>query len=65
MSLLLVGLIAFTVIVTANHYWIDIIGGWAVVGLALFINRWLPYPLRMPWHIPGPPLQVRIAARDG
>lgn len=45
----LVILIAYTVIVTGNHYWLDIIGGWAVVGMALLINRWLPYPLRLPW----------------
>ncbi len=71
MSLLLVGLIAFTVIVTANHYWIDIIGGWVVVGLALFINWPCSSIGGSPTHCgchgisQRPPLQVRIAARDG
>lgn len=46
----LVILIAYTVIVTGNHYWLDIIGGWAVVGMALLINRWLPYPLLLHWN---------------
>lgn len=45
-------LIAFTVIVTGNHYWLDILGGWAVVGIALLINRWLPYPLLQFWRAP-------------
>lgn len=48
----LVILIAYTVIVTGNHYWLDIIGGWAVIGVALLIHRWLPYPLRLPWNAP-------------
>jgi len=57
----LVILMALTVIVTGNHYWLDIIGGWAVVGASLLINRWLPYPLRLPWsssasaHAPSRP----------
>lgn len=42
----------FTVMVTGNHYWLDIIGGWIVVGISLVINRALPYPLpiRWPWR---------------
>lgn len=48
-------LIAFTVIVTGNHYWLDIIGGWAVVGAAVLINRWIPDPLRLPWSVPAFP----------
>lgn len=42
-------LISVTVIVTGNHYWLDIIGGWIVVLLALLINRALPYPLPVSW----------------
>jgi len=47
-------LLAVTVIVTGNHYWLDIIGGWAVVSVALLINRALPFPLplRWPWQSP-------------
>lgn len=42
-------LLAVTVIVTGNHYWLDIVGGWAVVGVSLAINRMLPFPLPVPW----------------
>jgi membrane-associated phospholipid phosphatase len=43
---------AVTVIVTGNHYWLDVIGGWLVVAVSLLINRWLPFPLpiRWPWQ---------------
>jgi membrane-associated phospholipid phosphatase len=42
----------FTVMVTGNHYWSDVIGGWIVIAMSLGINRWLPYPLpiRWPWQ---------------
>jgi len=42
----------FTVMVTGNHYWLDVVGGWIVVGISLTINRLLPYPLpiRWPWQ---------------
>jgi len=45
-------LLAVTVIVTGNHYWLDIVGGWAVIGVSLVINRTLPFPLptRWPWQ---------------
>jgi hypothetical protein len=38
--------------VTGNHYWLDIVGGWIVVGLSLLVNRMLPFPLpiRWPWQ---------------
>ncbi|MDQ3443490.1 MAG: phosphatase PAP2 family protein [Chloroflexota bacterium] len=42
-------LLAVTVIVTGNHYWLDIIGGWAVAGVSLLINRALPFPLPIQW----------------
>ncbi|MGI8963942.1 MAG: phosphatase PAP2 family protein [Thermomicrobiales bacterium] len=38
-------LIAVTVIVTGNHYWLDIVGGWLVIGASLLVNRLLPFPL--------------------
>jgi hypothetical protein len=38
-------LMPVTVMVTGNHYWMDFVVGWIVVGLALAVNRWLPYPL--------------------
>ena len=37
-----------TVIVTGNHYWMDVVGGWAVVVVSLVIHRYLPYPLPLP-----------------
>lgn len=45
-------LMPITVMVTGNHYWLDFVVGWLVVGIALLINRWLPYPLpiRWPWE---------------
>lgn len=48
-GLFLVVFISVTVIVTGNHYWLDIVGGWIVVVLALVINRLLPYPLPIRW----------------
>lgn len=56
---LLVGLVAVTVIVTGNHYWLDIVAGWAVVGAAVAINRWLPFPLRWPWPLAAWPSPSR------
>lgn len=41
-------LITLTVIITGNHYWLDAICGWMVIGVALVINTWVPYPL-VPW----------------
>jgi membrane-associated phospholipid phosphatase len=51
-GLFLTLLLPVTVIVTGNHYWLDVVGGWIVIGLSLAINRWLPYPLpiRWPWQ---------------
>lgn len=42
-------LLAVTVIVTGNHYWLDIIGGWLVVAVSVAINRLLPFPLPTSW----------------
>lgn len=49
---LLVAMMTFTVMVTANHYWLDAVGGWIIVGAALMINRWLPWRLSLPWSEP-------------
>lgn len=38
-------LMTFTVMVTGNHYWLDAVGGWLVIGAAYVINRLVPYPL--------------------
>jgi membrane-associated phospholipid phosphatase len=38
-------LMTLTVMVTGNHYWLDAVGGWMVIGLAYVINRVVPYPL--------------------
>lgn len=54
-------LLAVTVIVTGNHYWLDVVGGWAVIGVSLLVNRALlfPLPIRWPWESPK-----RIATVD-
>ncbi|MGC4105429.1 MAG: phosphatase PAP2 family protein [Thermomicrobiales bacterium] len=48
---LLIVMISVTVMVTGNHYWLDGVVGWGVIGLAALVNRVLPYPLpiRWPW----------------
>jgi hypothetical protein len=52
LAVLLVAMIVTTVMVTGNHYWMDALGGWIIIGAALAINRWLPWPLPMPWREP-------------
>lgn len=32
---------AMAVMITANHYWLDIVMGWVLIGAALLINAWL------------------------
>jgi hypothetical protein len=54
LAVLLVAMITFTVMVTGNHYWLDAVGGWIIVGAALAINRALPWRLPMPWREPSP-----------
>lgn len=46
--ILVVG-ICLTVFTTGNHYVMDAVGGWIVVGVCLIVNRALPYPLPIPW----------------
>ena len=45
-------LMTLTVMITGNHYWLDAVGGWLVIGTALIVNRVVPYPFlsRMPWR---------------
>lgn len=49
-------LITFTVMITGNHYWLDAVGGWLVIGLAFLINRYVPYPFlkNLPWKRQAP-----------
>jgi membrane-associated phospholipid phosphatase len=56
-------LMPVTVIVTGNHYWLDVIGGWLVVAVSLLLNRWIPFPLpvRWPWQqAPTPAPEQRV-----
>lgn len=45
-------LMTLTVMITGNHYWLDAVGGWLVIGAALIVNRLVPYPFlsQMPWR---------------
>lgn len=45
----LIVMISLTVMVTGNHYWLDGVAGWIVIGVAALINRALPYPLPISW----------------
>lgn len=54
LMLFITSLMTFTVMVTGNHYWLDAVGGWLVIGLAYVINRVVPYPL----------LETRRSRRD-
>jgi membrane-associated phospholipid phosphatase len=47
-GLFLTLLLPVTVIVTGNHYWLDVVGGWVVVAISLAVNYLLPYPLTIP-----------------
>ena len=50
-------LMTFTVMVTGNHYWLDAVGGWLVIGAAFVINRYVPYPF-IPW------LRERMSSKE-
>jgi hypothetical protein len=41
-------IMAATVMITGNHYWLDIAGGLAVVGIAILIERLLPAHITLP-----------------
>ncbi|HYH11359.1 MAG TPA: phosphatase PAP2 family protein [Thermomicrobiales bacterium] len=62
LAVFLVALITFTVMVTGNHYWLDAVGGWIIIGAAVAINRWLPWPFPMPWSEPSPRSERQPAA---
>jgi membrane-associated phospholipid phosphatase len=47
---LYVAVMCLTVIVTANHYVLDIIGGWLVIAAAFGAARFLPAEVRWPWR---------------
>jgi hypothetical protein len=49
-------LMTLTVMITGNHYWLDAVGGWAVIGVAYIINRHVPYPFlkHLPWRKTAP-----------
>jgi len=59
-------LITLTVMVTGNHYWMDAVGGWLVIGSAIVINRYVPYPLLERWrqrnNVPEPQVDSRHSA---
>lgn len=65
-GLFLTLLLPVTVIVTGNHYWLDVVGGWIVIALSLAINRLLPYPLpiRWPWQRAEKPAHAPAAAHQ-
>jgi membrane-associated phospholipid phosphatase len=52
----IVVLMTLTVMITGNHYWLDAVGGWLVIGVAYIINRYVPYPFlhHLPWRRPSP-----------
>jgi membrane-associated phospholipid phosphatase len=56
LCILITVMMATTVMVTGNHYWLDGVGGWLIITAALIVNRLLPYPLpiRWPWQRTAP-----------
>lgn len=52
----IVVLMTLTVMITGNHYWLDAVGGWLVIGAAYIINRYVPYPFlhHLPWRRTSP-----------
>jgi hypothetical protein len=72
-----VAMMSLTVIVTANHFVLDIVGGWLVVATAFGAARLLPAEVRWPWQKragdaggdgwygrPQPRLERRATRRD-
>jgi membrane-associated phospholipid phosphatase len=43
-------LMATTVVITGNHWWLDLVGGWLVVAGAFVAARRLPQELPRPWR---------------
>ena len=50
LGVLHVGLMATTVMITGNHWWLDIVGGWIVISGAFIVARLLPAELPWPWR---------------
>jgi diacylglycerol O-acyltransferase len=50
LGILHVALMSTTVVVTANHFVLDIVGGWLVVLAAFGVARLLPDEIRWPWQ---------------
>jgi membrane-associated phospholipid phosphatase len=42
-------LMCLTVMITGNHWWLDIVGGWLIVLAAFAVARRLPAEIRWPW----------------
>ena len=59
LAVALLVMITVTVMVTGNHYWLDAVGGWIIIGAAVLINRWLPWRIPMPWSEPPPRARSR------
>ncbi len=45
-----VAIMCLTVMVTGNHWWLDIVGGWAVILASFLAARLLPDDLPLPWR---------------
>jgi hypothetical protein len=43
-------LMSLTVMITGNHWWLDIVGGWMVVTGAFAVASRLPERLPLPWR---------------
>jgi hypothetical protein len=52
-SVVLILLVTITVMITGNHYWMDAVGGWIILGAAFAINRMLPWRIPLPWSEPS------------
>jgi hypothetical protein len=53
-------LMTLTVMATGNHYLVDVIGGWLIIGAAFAVANLLPDPLPLPWrarHEQTPPME--------
>ncbi|HEY7034353.1 MAG TPA: phosphatase PAP2 family protein [Thermomicrobiales bacterium] len=61
-----VAMMGLTVMVTGNHYLLDIVGGWLVVAAAFGVVRLLPAELRWPWHreMARAGMQNRVSVRQ-
>ena len=49
-GILHLSMMALAVMITGNHYWLDIVGGWVAVALAWLIARQIPNDITWPWQ---------------